>query len=64
MEGILFRQGVPEGREGLDDYRARGGYEALSKALAASPEDVIKQISDAGLRGRRISNGKKMDIHS
>jgi NADH:ubiquinone oxidoreductase subunit F (NADH-binding) len=52
MEGVLFRQGVPEGREGLDDYRARGGYEALSKALAASPEDVIKQISDAGLRGR------------
>jgi NADH:ubiquinone oxidoreductase subunit F (NADH-binding) len=52
MEGVLFRDGVPEGREELDDYRARGGYEALSKALAASPEDVIKQISDAGLRGR------------
>jgi NADH:ubiquinone oxidoreductase subunit F (NADH-binding) len=52
MEGVLFRQGVPEGREGLEEYRARGGYEALPKAIKASAEDVIKQISDAGLRGR------------
>ena len=32
MEGILFPKGVPEGREALPDYRARGGYEALAKA--------------------------------
>ena len=52
MEGILFPHGVVEGREGLEKYRSRGGYEALSKVLKTSSEDVIKQISDAGLRGR------------
>ncbi|MPZ77196.1 MAG: NADH-quinone oxidoreductase subunit F [Deltaproteobacteria bacterium] len=52
MEGVLFPRGVPEGREGLEKYRSRGGYDALSKVLATSAEDVIKQISDAGLRGR------------
>ena len=51
MEGILFPKGVPEGREALQDYRARGGYEALAKAVTGTPEDVIKIVSDAGLRG-------------
>lgn len=51
MEGILFPKGVPEGRESLQQYRARGGYEALAKAVNASPEDVIKVVSDSGLRG-------------
>jgi NADH:ubiquinone oxidoreductase subunit F (NADH-binding) len=52
MEGILFPHGVPEGRESLSAYRGRNGYEALGKALQASPEKLIKVISDAGLRGR------------
>lgn len=52
MEGILFPHGIPEGREGLTEYRARGGYEALAKAIKAPPEDVIQVISDAGLLGR------------
>jgi len=52
MEGILFPHGVPEGREGLEDYRARGGYQALAQAVMAPGEEVIKVISDAGLRGR------------
>src|SRR5580765_8526339 len=52
MEGILFPHGVPEGRESLSAYRSRGGYEALGKALQASPEELIKIVSDAGLRGR------------
>ncbi len=52
MEGVLFPRGVVEGREGLEAYRARGGYQALTKALQVSPEDVIQAISDAGLRGR------------
>lgn len=51
MEGILFPKGIVEGREGLQAYRARGGYEALAKALKGSPEDVIKTVADAGLRG-------------
>ena len=52
MEGILFPHGVPAGRESLSAYRGRGGYEALGKALQASPEELIKIVSDAGLRGR------------
>ena len=52
MEGVLFPRGVVEGREQLEDYRARGGYEALTKALQAQPEKVIHEISAAGLRGR------------
>ncbi|HEX5020108.1 MAG TPA: NADH-ubiquinone oxidoreductase-F iron-sulfur binding region domain-containing protein [Candidatus Binatia bacterium] len=52
MEGILFPHGVPEGREGLEVYRARGGYQALANAVKAPGEEIIKVISDAGLRGR------------
>ena len=52
MEGILFPHGVPEGREGLKEYRARGGYEALARFIKSSPEKIIQQIADAGLRGR------------
>lgn len=52
MEGILFPRGVAEGHEGLKEYRARGGNEALAKAIKGTPEDIIKIISDAGLRGR------------
>jgi NADH:ubiquinone oxidoreductase subunit F (NADH-binding) len=52
MKGILFPHGVPEGREGLEQYRARGGYQALMKSVKAAPEEVIKAVSDAGLRGR------------
>jgi len=62
MEGILFPRGVPEGREGLKDYRARGGYEALAKAVKSTAEEVIKTISDAGLLGRggaAFPTGKK-----
>jgi len=37
----------------LDDYRARGGYQALERCLKeTSPEGVIDAVRDAGLRGR------------
>ena len=52
MEGILFPHGVSEGREGLEQYRARGGYDALAKAVRGPRDEVIKVIADAGLRGR------------
>ncbi len=52
MEGILFPHAVPEGREGLEEYRARGGYQALAKAVKSPPDEIIKIVSDAGLRGR------------
>jgi NADH-quinone oxidoreductase subunit F len=52
MEGVLFPHGIVEEREGLKDYRLRGGYGALASAVKAPPEDMIKEISNAGLRGR------------
>ncbi len=39
--------------ESIDEYIAMDGYEALGKVLTTmSPEDVIKIVSDSGLRGR------------
>jgi len=35
----------------LADYRARGGYEALRKALAMAPQDVTKEVTASGLLG-------------
>jgi NADH-quinone oxidoreductase subunit F len=53
MSGILFPCGVVEGREGLEAYRARGGYAALDKALKQlSSDQVMQEVADSGLRGR------------
>lgn len=39
--------------ESIDDYIIREGYQALSKALLEmTPEQVIQEVKDAGLRGR------------
>src|ERR1700723_1328216 len=39
--------------EKIDDYIARDGYQALVNILTEmSPQDVIKQITESGLRGR------------
>ncbi|MDD1617602.1 MAG: formate dehydrogenase, beta subunit [Methylococcaceae bacterium NSP1-2] len=36
----------------LDDYIAHDGYRGLKNALAMSQADVVKQVTDSGLRGR------------
>lgn len=36
----------------LDQYIAGGGYEGLQTALAMSPDEVIRMITESGLRGR------------
>ncbi len=39
--------------EDIDEYIARDGYMALNKALnEMTPDDVIKEVVDSGLRGR------------
>ena len=39
--------------ENIDEYIARDGYQALAKALMEmTPDDVIKEVTDSGLRGR------------
>jgi NADH-quinone oxidoreductase subunit F len=37
---------------GYDDYVATGGYVALRKALEMKADDIIKTVTDSGLRGR------------
>ena len=36
----------------VEDYIAAGGYEALKKALAMTPAEIIEQVKRSGLRGR------------
>lgn len=38
--------------ENIEEYIARDGYEALSKVLNMTQEEVIQEVKDAGLRGR------------
>jgi NADH-quinone oxidoreductase subunit F len=36
----------------LDDYRATGGYEALTRALEKPPSEIIEEVKRSGIRGR------------
>jgi formate dehydrogenase iron-sulfur subunit len=36
----------------IDDYLAHGGFEGLSAALAMAPADIVRTVTDSGLRGR------------
>ncbi len=52
IEARAFEPVIPD-YEGLEAYRAEGGYETLAalRGGAKSPEEVQQQILDAGLRG-------------
>ncbi|WGS64844.1 NADH-quinone oxidoreductase subunit NuoF [Marinitoga aeolica] len=36
----------------IDEYIANDGYQALAKALSMTPEEVVEEIRESGLRGR------------
>ncbi|MCX7110312.1 MAG: NADH-quinone oxidoreductase subunit NuoF [Proteobacteria bacterium] len=36
----------------LDDYLAHDGYRGLQNALKLAPAEIVKQVTDSGLRGR------------
>jgi len=36
----------------LADYKAHGGLLGLEKAVAMAPADIVKEVTDSGLRGR------------
>ena len=36
----------------LDDYRAHDGLKGLQKAVAMAPADIVRQVTESGLRGR------------
>jgi formate dehydrogenase iron-sulfur subunit len=45
------RVGVTDPRS-LNDYIAHDGYKGLRNALAMQPADIVKAVTDSGLRGR------------
>ena len=50
---LLLFDGIDEpGLNTLPVYERRGGYQPLRKALAMTPEEVLADITDSGLRGR------------
>jgi NADH-quinone oxidoreductase subunit F len=60
---LLFRKIDEPGLASIDTYRKLGGYRAIEKAYKQmTPEEVLKQLEDSGLRGRGgagFSMGKK-----
>jgi formate dehydrogenase iron-sulfur subunit len=36
----------------LDDYLAHEGYQGLMRAVSLSPADIVKEVTESGLRGR------------
>ena len=52
MELVLTKYtGDPEQKK-LETYVKRGGYQALKKALAMKPDEVIEEAKKSGIRGR------------
>jgi len=49
---ILFDRIDEPGLNTLEVYERRGGYQALRKALGMSPEEVLSELMDSGIRGR------------
>jgi NADH-quinone oxidoreductase subunit F len=61
-QALLRLHSIPNIHE-LDVYREHGGYQALAKACAMSPGEIIDLIDLSGLRGRggaAYPTGKKM----
>jgi NADH-quinone oxidoreductase subunit F len=64
-EALLFKDIDEPGLNTLAVYEARGGYQALRKALQIAPEDVLKELEASGLRGRGgagFAMGKKVSF--
>jgi NADH-quinone oxidoreductase subunit F len=62
---LLFHDIDEPGLCTLEVYERRGGYDALRKALATTPEDVLAQLEASGLRGRGgagFAMGKKVSF--
>lgn len=49
---LLLTRPVDAPRQTLDEYRAAGGFQALTRAIAESPSAVLDAIEEADLRGR------------
>jgi NADH-quinone oxidoreductase subunit F len=64
-EKLLFDRIDEPGLATLPVYERRGGYESLRKALAMTPEEVLKDLEASNLRGRGgagFQMGKKVSF--
>jgi NADH-quinone oxidoreductase subunit F len=64
-EKLLFERIDEPGLATLPVYEGRGGYESLRKALAMTPEEVLKELEASNLRGRGgagFQMGKKVSF--
>ncbi len=52
FEPILLRNVGVENSTSLKVYESRGGYRAVRKALKMAPDEVVKEVKKANLRGR------------
>ncbi len=48
---LTRRFGIPHSAS-IDAYLAHDGYQALKKALSVTPDDVVNEVKNSGLRGR------------
>ena len=56
-DNVFMSFAVTSDSHTIEAYRARGGYEALGKALRTlQPEDVEREVTTSGLRGRGGAN--------
>lgn len=51
-ENILTKNFTLENAYKIDVYLNRGGYQAVQKALKMKPDDILKEVKAANLRGR------------
>ena len=53
IKQVLFQNRKPDRPATIEEYRNNGGYRALTEAITRlSPEDVVRKVSESGLRGR------------
>lgn len=49
---LILRNAGTIDPENINEYIARGGYDALTKALSMKPDQIIDEVIKSGLRGR------------
>lgn len=52
MELVLTRNMTGDGAVSLEAYEANGGYAGVRKAVGMAPAEVIKVVTESGLKGR------------
>ncbi len=50
--GILLNDRTQQDCRTLAFYKKNGGYQALKKALAMKPEEVVSEVKESGIQGR------------